>query len=150
MDSRDMETCLSPWTEFKRRCYRVTALRSYTWKGASAKCQSLQSHMLTINSEEENNFAAKLVQAHLRNHNSTQVHVWLGLFKSQRRGEFQWVDGSPFGNYSNWSPGEPNNVLGTELCTKIVIFGSSFRLKKWKDIRSQPLTVCEKSMREEN
>ncbi|XP_068677677.1 uncharacterized protein [Montipora foliosa] len=147
------KTCLPPWTEFSERCYRVTASRLYTWKSALAKCQTLQSHMLTIHSEEENNFAATLVKAYLRRNNLTQAHMWLGLFKSHARGEFQWVDGSSFGrNYSNWSPGEPNNVLGRELCTEMLLFGRPFTLKKWNDIRCdttqyKPITVCEKPMR---
>lgn len=143
------KTCLPPWTEFRKHCYKLTALRSNSWRGASAKCQSLQSHMLTINSEKENTFAAQLVQKYLRRNNLTQAHMWLGLFKSHPKGEFQWVDGSPFGNYTNWSSGEPNNIRGKELCSEMLVFGSTWTLKKWNDIRCdttqyKPITVCEK------
>ena len=90
-----------------------------------------------------------LFQKYLRRNNLTQAHMWLGLFKSHPKGEFQWVDGSPFGNYTNWSSGEPNNIRGKELCSEMLVFGSTWTLKKWNDIRCdttqyKPITVCEK------
>ena len=78
--------------------------------------------------------------------------MWLGLFKAHSGGEFQWVDGNPLGNYSNWAPGEPNNARNKEQCSQMLAFGNVFRYKMWNDVRCdrtryKPITVCEKAMR---
>lgn len=78
--------------------------------------------------------------------------MWLGLRKKHAKAEFQWVDGTPLDGYSNWSRGEPNNDKGRELCTEMMVSGT-YRLRKWNDVRCdtagyQPITVCEKPLRE--
>ncbi|XP_015773310.1 PREDICTED: C-type lectin domain family 4 member K-like [Acropora digitifera] len=130
----------------------VTAPSSYSWKGASASCLSMQSHMLSITSDEENSFAANLAKAYIKKNNLGQVQIWLGLFKAHSRGKFQWADGSPLGSYSNWAPGEPNNAGNIEKCSNMMAYGSVFRYKMWNDVRCdttsyKPITVCERAMR---
>ncbi|CAH3046254.1 unnamed protein product, partial [Porites evermanni] len=147
------KTCFPPWTELKKRCYLVIDVRSYRWKDAFAACSSLNgSQMITISSEEENIFTAYLAKAHLKKKNITQVQLWLGLRKENARSPFQWVDGRCLnGSYTNWSPGEPNNAQGRELCTEMLVSGN-FGLHKWNDVRCdtsgyKSITICEKPLR---
>ena len=78
--------------------------------------------------------------------------MWLGLRKMHAIGNFLWVDGSALEGYTNWSPGEPNNLRSQELCTEMLIYGK-YRLGMWNDVkchtaRHKPITVCEKPLQE--
>ena len=54
----------------------------------------------------------------------TQIQLWLGLRKENAQSPFQWLDGrSLYGSYTNWSPGEPNDSAGRELCTEMLVSG---------------------------
>lgn len=83
----------------------------------------------------------------------TQVQLWLGLTKENTRSAFQWVDGRTLlsGSYTNWSPGEPNNGHGRELCTEMLVSGM-YGTHKWNDIRCDTtgfntIAICEKPLR---
>ena len=82
----------------------------------------------------------------------TQVQQWLGLRKENAQSPFQWVDGRSLnGSYTNWSPGEPNNHHGLELCTEMLVSGT-YGSHKWNDIRCdqsgyKTITICEKPLR---
>lgn len=82
----------------------------------------------------------------------TQEQLWLGLTKENTQSLFQWVDGRTlYGSYTNWSPGEPNNALGRELCTEMLVSGM-YGNHKWNDIRCdttgfKTIAICEKHLR---
>lgn len=78
--------------------------------------------------------------------------MWLGLRKTRATSNFLWVDGSPLKGYTNWTPGEPNNLRGQELCTEMLVSGN-YQLGKWNDVKCyaahyKPITVCEKPLEE--
>ena len=77
--------------------------------------------------------------------------MWLGLSKVNAKAEFQWVNGTTLDGYTNWSPGEPNNADGHELCTEMLVTGN-YRWNKWNDVKCitdyKSITVCEKPLRE--
>ena len=80
-----------------------------------------------------------------------KVQMWLGLKKMHPEGHFQWVDGSPLEGYTNWTPGEPNNSNGRELCTEMLL-STKFWLNKWNDVNCdaaglKSITICEKPLR---
>ena len=81
----------------------------------------------------------------------TKVQMWLGLSKVNAKAEFQWVNGTTLDGYTNWSPGEPNNADGHELCTEMLVTGN-YRWNKWNDVKCitdyKSITVCEKPLRE--
>lgn len=66
----------------------------------------------------------------------------LGLRRSSG-GDFQWLDGTPFGPgwYSNWGPGQPNNYEGSENCVEMSVDSG-----KWADVPCswQRIWMCEK------
>lgn len=82
----------------------------------------------------------------------TQIQLWLGLRKEKAQSPFQWLDGSSlYGSYTNWSPGEPNDSTGRELCTEMLVSGQ-YGSHKWNDVRCdtanyRTITVCEKPLR---
>ncbi|KAL9986757.1 hypothetical protein ACROYT_G000947 [Oculina patagonica] len=146
------KTCFPPWTELNKRCYLAIESSAHRWKDAHAKCLKLKSHMVTISSQQKNEFTGLLAKAYLEEKEMIQVQMWLGLRKMYAKGPFQWVDGSPLEGYTNWAPGEPNNGNGRELCAEMLV-SKKYWLNKWNDVDCdgsgyQPITVCEKALRE--
>ncbi|PFX29109.1 Fibulin-5 [Stylophora pistillata] len=86
------KTCNPPWTELKKRCYLVIEAQFQLWKDVQSQCLKLNSLMVTISSEEENEFVHQLVQVFLREKRWTQAQMWLGLKKMHAIGNFLWVD----------------------------------------------------------
>ena len=81
-----------------------------------------------------------------------QVQMWMGLRRMHTRSQFQWVDGNPLEGYTNWTPGEPNNADGREMCTEMLV-SKTFWSNKWNDVNCdaagyKSITVCEKPLRE--
>ena len=60
--SFNAETCYPPWTELRKRCYHVVDVPSGKWDDAQAQCQSLNSQMMIISTEEEDEFTAQLIK----------------------------------------------------------------------------------------
>lgn len=148
----EMQTCYPPWMELKKRCYLVVEAQARRWVNARSQCFKLNTQMVIISSEEENEFVKHLAQVYLRERRWTRAQMWLGLRKMHAIGNFLWVDGSPLKGYTNWVPGEPNNARGQELCTEMLVSGK-YRLGKWNDLkcyatRHKPITVCEKPLQE--
>jgi hypothetical protein len=56
------------------------------------------------------------------------TYTWLGLTDAYSEGVFYWTSGAPL-IYSNWAPGEPNNLGGLEDC---VLVESSYGFQ-WND-----------------
>jgi hypothetical protein len=87
-----------PWTDAK------TAAEALSYNG-------VHGHLATITSQAENDF----ITNNLRE--STFGGYWIGGFQPpgspEPAGNWQWVTGEPF-VYTNWRPGEPNNVTGSE------------------------------------
>ncbi len=92
-----------------------------TWEEAKEYCESIGGHLVTITSENE--------QEYLKNKFFTNIdkHFWIGGFKNDK-GVWEWVTGEPF-VYNYWNPGEPNNVNGVEDRLNINYEGSN----AWND-----------------
>jgi len=93
-----VDAVFSPSTQ---HCYLVVN-DQVTFAAASAHCEMLDAHLVTLGSETENDFAWKLL---------SKEH-WIGLKdgkapKEQQPGKYAWVTGEPL-NYTNWSGGQPN------------------------------------------
>ena len=72
------------------------------WYEAAEYCASLGGHLVTINSQEENDF---LTRVFTRPRNEA---VMIGASDFETEGDWKWVTGEAF-SYSNWREGEPNN-----------------------------------------
>lgn len=85
---------------FQNSQYQI--LGENTWQGAKKMCEAVGGHMVTINSEEEQNFVFSMVRQHYINRNS--YACWIGGYES---GGWHWVTDEEF-KYTNWRRGEPS------------------------------------------
>ena len=121
---------------FGDRCYSLKRSSTMTYKNAKDLCESEGATLITIKSQEVNDFLRDLI------YSDTDVY-WLGATDIASEGTFQWPDGSQVSaSWTNWNSGEPNDWGGEEDCTEF------FKYAKWNDIncRSADLfPACEKA-----
>ena len=72
-----------------------------TWYTAKNLCEAMGGHLVTITSEEENQFVLSL---------RGDEGVWIGATDSQEEDRWIWVTGESFG-YDKWASGEPNDTV---------------------------------------
>lgn len=91
-------------------------------------CRRLNAELLTIkNSEEQDNVEQSIYDAGME----WVERFWLAGTDLHAQSEWAWMTtGRPTRAYSNWAPGEPNNVGGVEHCAEML----SYRLFAWNDI----------------
>ena len=90
-----------------------------TWEDANEIATNLGGHLVTITSEEENEFIWNAVYNQGYNPGgSNNYQAWIGLYQNtesisyqEPEGGWQWVNGEEF-LYSNWDPSEPDNNDG--------------------------------------
>jgi hypothetical protein len=74
------------------------------WHDARDYCTGLGAHLVTIGSQEENQFVYELLP-----------WGWLGATDEVTEGVWVWVTGEPW-LFENWAPYEPNNCCPPENC----------------------------------
>ncbi|XP_039714002.1 low affinity immunoglobulin epsilon Fc receptor isoform X1 [Pteropus medius] len=109
-------TCPERWVNFQHKCYYF-GKGAKRWIQAREACSKLQGRLVSIHSQEEQDFLAKYIN---------RQGSWIGLRDLNIEGEFVWMDQKPL-NYSNWRPGEPNNGDQGEDCVMMLGFG------QWND-----------------
>ncbi|XP_078066495.1 lectin-like [Mustelus asterias] len=95
--------CLSGWAYYNFTCLQVIST-PVIWFDAELHCQNLvpRSHLVSIHSEENNNFVLNLLQMA----NITFDEVWLGSSNFFGTDVEMWTDGSKW-DYYNWLEGKP-------------------------------------------
>ena len=91
-----------------------------TWEEARSKCESTGGHLVTITSDEEQEFVETL--------NESNSRAWIGGYRDDNF-NWHWVTDEDW-EYTNWSPGEPNNssnVISNE--NRAVLWR-----QKWNDL----------------
>jgi len=91
---------------FNGSAYKVFDI-GMTWYEAKAYCENLGGHLVTITSQEEQEYIEGLIANHNRN------FYWLGGTDVTHEGQWEWVTGETF-EYSNWDYGEPYNAGGND------------------------------------
>ncbi|MFX0123420.1 MAG: C-type lectin domain-containing protein [Candidatus Hodarchaeota archaeon] len=84
--------------EYNGHIYQLINLEK-TWLEANKDCERRGGHLVTISSEEENNFVSNLAGSQ---------NIWIGLTDEIHEGSWQWVNGESL-TYTNWDSEEPNN-----------------------------------------
>jgi len=97
----------------------------------SKQLNSVQGHLLTLSSAEEENYVSSLL-------NGTPIQeVWLGAQDTTLEGTWKWVSGANENtfwqdgqtlSYTHWKEGEPNNVNNEDCATFV-------RDSGWNDVR---------------
>ena len=110
------------FVKFNGHKYKVYK-EAVSWSDAKEICEKAGGHLVTINSEDEQNFINHLL---LRDNANC---YWTGGIKVP--GSWQWVTGENI-TYRNWAKGEPNNLDGDE--TVMMIYGkNSSNIGQWND-----------------
>ncbi|XP_072226192.1 ladderlectin-like [Leuresthes tenuis] len=117
--------CPESWYSFNGRCYKYIATKM-TWIDAELHCVSQGANLVSIHSQEEENFVKHLI----RSIDPADGVKWIGLTDCQKNGAWLWSDGSKF-DFKFWNTGEPNNYQGSEDCVQ-TNWGQN---KKWNDIK---------------
>lgn len=73
------------------------------WKEAEVFCKNLGGHLVTITSQEEQDFIYSKFNSLIK-----KEGIAIGLTDEITEGDWRWVTGETF-EYSNWDYGEPNN-----------------------------------------
>ena len=97
-----------------------------TWTDAVAASSAMGGHLVTIASQQENEFAAALRTAN--------TYTWIGATDRRSEGTWEWVTGEPF-TFTNWNAGEPNN-MGEE---DFAHFEPWSPTGVWNDLRDQTM-----------
>ncbi|XP_042566661.1 ladderlectin-like [Clupea harengus] len=97
--------CPAGWQQYGERCFRFIDT-ARTWAEAEG------GNLASVHSLSEYNFIQGLIV--------TLTHgtplTWIGGSDAQQERLWLWSDGSRFGAFLHWGPGEPNNAGGAEHC----------------------------------
>lgn len=78
-----------------------------TWEDAEEYCESLQGHLVVINSREENDAVYEFITTYAYD------NVFIGYSDCYSEGSWVWVNGEA-SDYTNWYEGEPNGFTPDE------------------------------------
>ena len=80
-----------------------------SWGDAEASAVAMNGHLVTIRSAVENQW----LQDTFRPAVGSVGPLWIGLNDREVEDSFVWTSGAPL-IYSNWEPGAPDNLAGSE------------------------------------
>ncbi|XP_078353573.1 uncharacterized protein LOC144638230 [Oculina patagonica] len=112
------------WTYWKGHYYYYREKSAAnSWFAAEGVCRDYGEtvHLTSIHSQQENDFIKSL--------SSGDEEQWIGLTDHNiRTNSFKWMDRSPYGAFTNWAKGEPNQASVDEDCGAMKPDG------KWIDV----------------
>uniref|UniRef100_A0A3P9J0E1 Aggrecan core protein n=1 Tax=Oryzias latipes TaxID=8090 RepID=A0A3P9J0E1_ORYLA len=114
----DEQHCAEGWTKFQGNCYLHVSKRE-TWPGAEQHCRSLNAHLVSIITPEEQQF----VNA------NAKAHQWIGLNDRTVENDFHWTDCTPV-QYQNWKQNQPDNYGSGENCVEMIWLKNGL----WNDV----------------
>nr|XP_024654053.1 galactose-specific lectin nattectin-like [Maylandia zebra] len=80
--------CPMFWYNFNGRCYKYVAAHM-SWADAELYCVSQGANLVSIHSQEEENFVRTLI----KNFDHTEGITWIGLSDLHKEGRWMWSDG---------------------------------------------------------
>ncbi len=77
---------------------------NFSWTSANSHCEKMGGHLVTINSQEEQQFLEQLIG---------DRYYWIGASDAANEGVFQWVTGELF-EYCNWAATQPDDYKSNQ------------------------------------
>ncbi|XP_071838886.1 uncharacterized protein [Apostichopus japonicus] len=112
----------SMWSYYQGACYHrhgIHGQQEYnTWDSVEATCQSLDAHLVSIHSADENNLIRSMMER------DEFEKIWIGL-RSYGEAGYQWSDDTAV-DYVVWGPNQPDDRDGELAC---LVFSSDSN--KW-------------------
>ncbi|XP_047436578.1 lymphocyte antigen 75 [Mugil cephalus] len=106
---------LSKWVQHKDHCYAFDMslynYSVYSMDQAKTICQKMDAQLLTIKTQEENDFLAQ----YILNDSLITSRVWLGMDLDTQGNPSSWQDGSPV-DYANWKSGASTVKVSEPKC----------------------------------
>ncbi|XP_022089592.1 ladderlectin-like [Acanthaster planci] len=98
--------CPPTWIQWGDKCYRAT--QPMGWFEAKQECIQMGSVLVRPQSDEQNEFLARITP-----------EFWINCNNLQREGVWVCLDGTVAVQYPNWEKEEPNIGLGKEHCAEV-------------------------------
>ncbi|KAM6418110.1 C-type lectin domain family 4 member D-like [Pluvialis apricaria] len=130
---RGVTCCPKGWKRYQEKCYYLST-DEMSWAESVQNCTGMGSHLVVINSEEEQVFLTNELRQ------NSGLNYYIGL-TAQSVGKWQWVDQTPLNeNAAFWRQGEPSKV-DVEPC---VVIHTSSDSHNWNDSRCEKhYRICE-------
>ena len=128
--------CNNGWKHYQSSCYKYSNRQS-RWTDAEDLCQKDGAHLAKITSRKEQDFVFSLGV-----HQPFQI--WIGLRAQGPSGKFTWADGSPLGNFTFWSAGEPSP--DPDVCAEMIRNDGQGRWQTGQCTTRHSSYVCEKGL----
>eukprot|EP00058_Branchiostoma_floridae_P000015 XP_002585503.1 hypothetical protein BRAFLDRAFT_111946 [Branchiostoma floridae] len=120
-------TCPKDYTEFRGICYRKSEKPGNSFSNAAAACRKDGGTLAMPKDAATDTF---LISLHKPEDIYSIEYFWIGLHDQHREGSFEWVDGTPLGEYTSWGQGQPDDHGDGEDC---VLFSESNGRTRWSD-----------------
>lgn len=119
-------------TLFRGHSYKVFLESGLDWTTAKERCESMGGHLVTISDEQENAFITALATKTIGDINNSGV--WLGATDELNKGQWEWIDGTPF-SFTQWNQGQGTGNANENYLLLLLYFrgpqGKEFR--GWAD-----------------
>ncbi|KAI8521387.1 hypothetical protein Bbelb_011410 [Branchiostoma belcheri] len=129
-------TCPTGWAgpEQGAFCYQLHTAVKKTWMESVDACRAVGANLCSIHNTAELTYVAG-------NFGQYDDAYWIGLNNRDTNQGYQWSDSTAVG-FTNWAPGEPNNVNGLENCVEM--YQESTGVVSWNDVSCYSLRnyVC--------
>ena len=138
-------TTISPVFQDPVTSRQYQLLSNANWTDSQAAAQSLGGNLVTISTQEQQNFVFGLFGGY----GGVQRILWTGLYDaSQDSGggthtsNFHWVSGAPV-TYTNWAAGQPDNTGSAEFWVAMYYpnFNNPGSWNDWTNRTSDPIGV---------
>ncbi|XP_061551874.1 ladderlectin-like [Phycodurus eques] len=110
---KSFNDCPKGWTQLDKYCY-VYYHDPRTFSDAESICNLLDGNLVSITSLKEHALVVELI----REGAGSVVDTWIGSHDAIEEDDFVWTSGEVF-KFTNFGPGQPNNIGGDEDCVEI-------------------------------